>query len=146
MKTSDKGIELIKSFESLHLKAYLCPAGRWTIGWGHTSGVTPTLRISLTEAERLLREDIAEAETCVSRIPGLNQNQFDALVSFVFNVGARNFAHSTLRRIVVADSNDPNIRYEFHRWRYSTVNGEKVEMEGLVRRRRKEADLYFTKD
>ena len=143
MKTSNKGVELIKGFESLHLKAYLCPAGHYTIGWGHTKGVTPTQRISLTQAEVFLNEDIRTAEACVSNITGLNQNQFDALVSFVFNVGAPAFRNSTIRRLIVANSGDTAIRDEFMRWKYATVGGCKVVLPGLERRRKEEADMYF---
>lgn len=145
MKTSNKGIEMIKSFESLCLKAYLCPAGIYTIGWGHTLGVTPHQRISVAEAENLLREDLRYAEACVSKVPGLNQNQFDALVSFTFNVGTTSFTNSTLRRLVVSDRENPKIRDEFKRWKYATVDGCMVELDGLVKRRIKEADLYFNK-
>ena len=143
MKTSDKGIELIKGFEILHLKAYMCPAGKYTIGWGHTLGVTPTQRISLEVAEGLLREDLRVAEACVSKIAGLTQNQFDALVSFVFNVGVQAFSSSRLRRLVVANRNDEDIRQEFSRWKFATVGGEKVVMPGLERRRKEEANMYF---
>lgn len=143
MKTSDKGIELIKGFETLHLKAYMCPAGKYTIGWGHTLGVTPTQRISLEVAEGLLREDLRVAEACVSKIAGLTQNQFDALVSFVFNVGVQAFSSSRLRRLVVANRNDEGIRQEFSRWKFATVGGEKVVMPGLERRRKEEANMYF---
>ena len=143
MRTSDKGIELIKGFESLHLKAYMCPAGIYTIGWGHTLGVTPTQQISLEAAESLLREDLRLAEACVSKIAGLTQNQFDALVSFVFNVGVQAFSNSRLRRLVVANRNNEAIRYEFSRWKYATVDGEKVVMPGLERRRKEEANTYF---
>lgn len=143
MKTSDKGIELIKGFETLHLKAYMCPAGKYTIGWGHTLGVTPTQRISLEVAEGLLREDLRVAEACVSKIAGLTQNQFDALVSFVFNVGVQVFSSSRLRRLVVANRNDEDIRQEFSRWKFATVGGEKVVMPGLERRRKEEANMYF---
>lgn len=143
MRTSDKGIELIKGFENLHLKAYMCPAGIYTIGWGHTLGVTPTQQISLEAAESLLREDLRLTEACVSKIAGLTQNQFDALVSFVFNVGVQAFSNSRLRRLVVANRNNEAIRYEFSRWKYATVDGEKVVMPGLERRRKEEANMYF---
>lgn len=143
MKTSGKGIEFIKGFESLHLKAYMCPAGRFTIGWGHTGGVREGQSISVAEAEKLLADDIAVAEACVSKAGVFRQSQFDALVSFVFNVGIVAFTNSTLRRLVVSDSNNPKIRDEFKRWKYATVGNEKVELEGLLRRRVKEADLYF---
>ena len=143
MKTSSKGIELIKGFEGLHLQAYLCPAGVYTIGWGHTLGVTPHQHISVAEAESLLRDDLRHAEVCVSKLPGLKQNQFDALVSFVFNVGIRAFKDSTLRRLVIANGNDAAIAAEFMRWKYATIGGRKVVLPGLEKRRKAEANMYF---
>lgn len=145
MKTSNKGIEMIKGFETLHLKAYMCPAGHYTIGWGHTKGVTATQHISLTQAEMFLSEDVKNAEVCVLKIPGLAQNQFDALVSFVFNVGVQAFENSTLRRLVIANRNDKAIAGEFIRWKYATVGGRKVVLPGLERRRKAEADMYIKK-
>ena len=98
--------------------------------------------ITLDEAEYFLRQDVAFAEKEVSRHNlNINQNQFDALVSFVFNLGVGNFARSTLLRKIKSNPNDPTIRKEFERWIYA---GGKV-LNGLVRRRREEADLYFTK-
>ncbi len=145
MKTSNKGIELIKGFESLHLDSYMCPAGCLTIGWGHTKGVREGQRISLTEAEKLLKDDIAAVESCISKIAGLKQHQFDALVSFVFNVGVQAFENSTLKRLVIANKDDTAIVDEFMRWIYGTVGGRKVVLPGLVRRRKAEADMYIKK-
>lgn len=89
MRTSQKGIDLIKQFEGCRLKAYRCPAGVWTIGYGHTSNVRPNQSITREEAERLLREDLRMYECHVENtIKGLNQNQFDALVSFTYNCGS----------------------------------------------------------
>ena len=86
MRTSQKGINLIKEFEGCRLKAYNCPAGVWTIGYGHTSNVKPNQSITREEAERLLREDLRMYEHHVdSTVKGLNKNQFDALVSFTYN-------------------------------------------------------------
>lgn len=141
MRTGQKGINLIKQFESLRLKAYQCPAGVWTIGYGHTHGVRPQDQITEGRAEVLLREDLNEAESVVNReCPGINQNQFDALVSFVFNLGEGNFMKSTLRKCVKANPENVNIRYELSRWNRS--NG--AVLAGLIRRRRMEADLYFS--
>ena len=142
MKTSDKGIDFIKRHEALRLNAYLDAAGVWTIGYGHTGGVNSGDVISEKQAEEFLRADLATAERALNSTRlQLNQNQFDALVSFVFNLGAGNFARSTLLRKIKSNPNDPTIRKEFERWVYA---GGKV-LNGLVRRRREEADLYFSK-
>lgn len=141
MKISNKGIELIKRHEGLVLKAYRCPADKWTIGYGHTLNVKSTDVINKEQAEYFLRQDVKSAESDVNREKlNLTQNQFDALVSFVFNLGVGNFKKSTLLRKVKANPNDPTIRGEFERWIYA---GGKV-LSGLVKRRKEEADLYFT--
>ena len=142
MKTSDKGIDLIKKYEGLRLNAYLDAVGVWTIGYGHTLNVKSTDVIDKAQAEYFLRQDVEFAEKEVNRHNlNINQNQFDALVSFVFNLGVGNFARSTLLRKIKSNPNDPTIRKEFERWIYA---GGKV-LNGLARRRREEAELYFMK-
>jgi lysozyme len=92
------GLALVKAYEGLKLEAYRDTSGIWTIGYGHTAGVKPGDSISAERAELLLEADLIEAERAVSglvKVP-LNDNQFSALVSFVFNVGAGAFANSTL--------------------------------------------------
>jgi len=145
MKTSDRGIEMIKGFEGLCLEAYRCAAGVWTIGYGHTGNVEPGRKITEAQAERLLALDLMFPEIEVSRCGILGQNQFDALVSFVFNVGLGAFRSSTLKKMVAANPDDPNIRNEIMKWKYATVNGRKVVLPSLQSRRTKEAGLYFTK-
>ena len=141
MRIGQRGINLIKQFEALGLEAYRCPAGVWTIGYGHTRGVKPGDVIDKQKAEQLLSEDLREAETVVGReCPGINQNQFDALVSFVFNCGTGNFQKSTLLKCVKANPENVNIRYEFSRWNKS----KGMILAGLIRRRKAEADLYFS--
>ena len=141
MKTSDKGIDFIKKHEGFRTKAYKCTSGKWTIGYGHTLNVKSTDVITLDEAERFLRQDVEFAEKEVNRHNlKINQNQFEALVSIVFNRGLVNFARSTLLRKMKSNPNDPTIRKEFERWIYA---GGKV-LNGLVRRRKEEVDLYFT--
>ena len=142
MKTSNKGIDLIKKYEGLRLDAYLDAVGVWTIGYGHTLNVKSTDVITLDEAEYFLRQDVEFAEKEVNKHNlDINQNQFDALVSFVFNLGLGNFARSTLLRKIKSNANDPTVRKEFERWIYA---GGKI-LNGLVRRRKEEAELYFTK-
>jgi lysozyme len=88
MKASQAAIDLIKRFESLALDAYLCPAGAWTIGWGHTAGVEPGMRITEQRAEELLGLDIEEVERGLASVihAPLTQGQTDALVSLCFNL------------------------------------------------------------
>lgn len=141
MRTGHAGINLIKQFESLRCEAYRCPAGIWTIGYGHTAGVRRGDRIDEQKAEQLLAEDLRQFETVVNQeCPGVNQNQFDALVSFVFNIGTGNFLKSTLLKCVKTNPQNVNIRYEFSRW--NKANG--TVLSGLIRRRKAEADLYFS--
>ena len=90
---------LIKQFEGLRLEAYRCPAGIWTIGYGHTAGVSEGMKITEVEAERLLLEDL---KPVLAVLPsGLNANRRAALASFVFNVGVGAFCRSTIRRLVI---------------------------------------------
>lgn len=141
MRTSQRGINLIKEHEGLRLEAYRCPAGVYTIGYGHTAGVRRGDVIDKQRAEYLLTEDLKKFEAVVNReCPGINQNQFDALVSFTFNVGTANFMKSTLLKCVKANPGNVNIRYEFSRW--NKANG--IILSGLIRRRREEAELYFS--
>ncbi len=140
METSKKGYEFIKSHEGLRLKAYRCPGGVWTIGYGHTSGVKEGDVITNEQAEELLREDIKKIENKLNALSlNLTQNQFDALVSFIFNVGWSNFKSSTLLKKIKVNPNDPSIRGEFSRWVFA--NGKKLN--GLIKRRKDEAGLYF---
>ena len=141
MKASSKAYELIRKFEGKSNKAYQDSAGVWTIGYGHTGGVVKGQTISDDEVERLLAEDVAVAENAVNaQNLNLTQDQFDALVDFVFNLGAGNFQKSTLLKKLKADPNDPTIYDEFLRWVYAGG----VKLLGLVRRRTDEANLYFT--
>ena len=143
MKTSEKGIDLIKGFESFVPTAYRCPAGELTIGYGHTDkDVRAGMVITETQAEELLRKDLETAEGAVNRLvtSSINQHQFDALVSFTFNVGEGNFKKSTLLRKVNRNPNERSIREEFARW---TFAGGK-NLPGLVKRRLAECELYFS--
>ena len=144
MEINEKGLDLIKSFEGLRLEAYVCPAGVWTIGYGHTKGVKKGMKITKEKADELLMEDLQEFQKGVEKLVSmikLTDNQFSALVSFAFNLGLRNLKDSTLLKKVSQNPNDETIRNEFMRWIYA---GGKP-LEGLKRRRKHEADLYFTK-
>lgn len=147
---SRRGLALIKEFEGFRAEAYLCPGGVWTIGYGHTGGVKKGDRTDRAEAEAFLLGDIASAERAVrlavSRAE-IGQNQFDALVSFAFNVGGRAFSSSTLCRKVNDDPEDVTIRDEFLKWvNVRDSAGVLMKSEGLRSRRSKEAELYFMKD
>ena len=143
MKTSPKGIALIKEFEGLRLKAYKCPGGVWTIGYGHTTGVKPGMVISEAQAEEYLKVDLIAFERYLNGLGlALNQNQFDALISFIYNVGTGNFSNSTLLRKVRANPQDDSIMDEFLRWVYSKGRV----LPGLQRRRLAEMKLYFSND
>ena len=141
MKASVDAYELIKQFEGLRLKAYLCPAGIWTIGYGHTSGVSPNSFITIQEADEYLHRDVAAIEMQLNKLNlSLRQCQWDAIVSFVFNVGIGNFKASTLLAKIRINPEDNSIMDEFLRWVYA--NG-KV-MKGLQKRRLAEMKLYFS--
>lgn len=140
MKTSQKGINLIKQFEGCELEAYKCPAGIWTIGYGHTVDVYKGMKITEKEAEILLIDDLPKYEKYAQDF-AINQNQFDALVSFIYNVGSGNFMKSTLRKKIMAGANEQEIRNEFAKWRRG---GGKI-LPGLVKRRKAEADLFYQK-
>lgn len=141
MKTSEKGLEIIKRFEGLELKSYLCPANVWTVGYGHTKTAKEGMDITESKAEELLREDIRMFEEGVQKAVEvkLDQEQFDALVSFTFNVGLGAFRASTLRR-KLNKSDYKGAANEFKKWKFA--NGRILS--GLVRRRKAEADLFTT--
>lgn len=141
MKINAKGIEIIKASESKHNTAYLCPASIPTIGWGHTKGVRLGDFASDNQCEKFLIEDLENAENFINKLGlKINENQFSALVSFTFNVGVGNFSKSTLLKKVKANPNDLSISNEFTKW---NRGGGKV-LNGLIIRRKKELDLYFT--
>lgn len=141
MKTSDKGIELIKRFEGCRLRAYRCPAGVLTIGIGHTKGVKEGMTITAQQAVEYLKSDIEHFEQQINGLQlDLTQNQFDALVSFVFNVGFGAFQKSTLLKRIKAGAPEKDIRNAFGMW----VKAGRRTLPGLVARRQAEADLYFS--
>jgi len=135
MKISNKGIELIKSFEGCSLTAYKDPVGVYTIGYGHTSDVTPLMKISLTDAEDLLIKDLRKFEGYVNQLNlNLNQNQFDALVSFTFNCGYSNLKKLVKNRSLIQIGNAILL--------YNKAGGKVLN--GLVRRRKAEHELFMS--
>lgn len=141
-KISTKGYVAISQFEGLSLKAYKCPAGKWTIGYGHTENVSPTDKISYEEAGKLLCYDLKKVYRLIPVKEKMTQGMFDALASFIFNVGASNFKKSTLKKMVENNVNDANIGKEFCKW----VRAGGVILQGLVNRRKWEAKRYYEKD
>lgn len=141
MKIGQAGIDLIKEFEGCKLVAYLDSVGIPTIGYGRTKDVKIGDSCTKEEAEAWLKEDVHDAETCVNEhvTAQINQNEFDALVSFVFNLGCGNFRKSTLLR-KLNDSDFDGASLEFARW--NRAGG--LELAGLTRRRAAEAELFDT--
>lgn len=139
MIISKNGLDLIKQFESLQLKAYKCSANVWTIGYGHTKNVKEGDRISQDQANCFLMQDLYSVERAIVRLVKvkLNQNQFDALCSLIFNIGISAFNKSTL--LAKLNNGDyVGAAEQFRRW--NKVNN--VVMAGLVRRRQAEEDLF----
>lgn len=147
MKLNNEGYKLITKHEGLVLKPYLCPAKVATIGYGNTyyeDGKKVTLLdqpITKERAFEMFKEIADRFAKAVSQsvTSDINQNQFNALVSFAYNVGIANFKKSTLLKLVNANPNDPNIKNEFMKWK--KANG--VVLNGLIKRRNDESNYYF---
>jgi len=142
MKTSEAGKRFIKEKEGLRLEAYRCSAGVLTIGYGHTAGVVPGMKIDLMQAEKFFADDLEKkAEAVVNRLVkvSLSQGQYDALVSFTFNLGAGNLMKSTLLKLLNAGDYSGAAK-QFERWNKS---GGKVTA-GLVKRRAEEKKMFLT--
>ncbi|MBH0371660.1 lysozyme [Salmonella enterica] len=140
MKTSNDGLDFIRAREGVKLAAYQDGGGVWTIGYGHTRGVKQGQVINHEQADEFLDNDLRQVESCISErvTVALNQNQFDALVSFVFNVGRQAFSDSTLLKKL----NEGNYRAaadQFTRWVY---DNDKF-VQGLYNRRVAERDLFL---
>ena len=143
MKISQKGINLIKEFEGLRLEAYQCLAGKWTIGYGHTANVKQGDKITEKQAEDYLRSDLESFENLVnnkSYVPqSLNQNQFDALVSFAFNLGGKNLKELCTANYPPNKKTTDHIAQEITL--YNKAGGKRVN--GLADRREKEKKLFL---
>jgi lysozyme len=143
MKISSTGLDLIKHFEGFEPKAYLCPAGILTIGYGSTGKhVTRGQTITQVEATSLLAKDVVRFENAVNKLGvPLTQNQFDALVAFVYNVGEGNFNASTLvKRLKAGDMT--GAAAQFAVWNKARVKGVLIVLKGLTTRRAAEAALF----
>lgn len=137
MVTSETGLNLIKSFEGVRLTAYRCPAGKWTIGYGHTKGVKKGMYISEEVATHFLIEDVQRVEPTINSYDGIyhwTQNEFDALASFAFNCGIGNLKkllkYGQRTKSQIADAI----------LLYNKANGRVLR--GLVRRRKAERKLF----
>tara|TARA_R110000796_G_scaffold236224_1_gene355550 strand:- start:68 stop:550 length:483 start_codon:yes stop_codon:yes gene_type:complete len=140
MKTSGEGVALIRKFEGCEVQAYQCSASVWTLGYGHTRDVSEGDTCTKDEAEQILISDLQEFEGYVNdlvKIP-LDQNQFDALVAWTFNLGPTNLKSSTLL-VRLNDNNLDDVPHQLRRWNKA---GGKV-LDGLVRRREAEALLWL---
>jgi lysozyme len=143
MKTTSRAKQKIKEFEGLRLEAYMDAGGTITIGYGHTGNVGITDKITLQEAERLFENDVLFVENSINKYNlKLTQNQFDALVSFTFNVGVGTFQKAILPLIQTRGANDISIPLTMAKYVYS--NGTKLP--GLVVRREWETSLYVKKE
>jgi lysozyme len=139
MNIGQRGIEIIKHFEGCELEAYKCPAGVWTIGYGHIKGVSEGMSITQEQAEQMLLDELKEYENYINElvVVDLSQNQFDALVSWVYNLGPANLKSSTLLKVL--NSGDyAGVPAQIERWNKA---GGKV-LEGLIRRRLAESSLF----
>ncbi len=143
MNISEEGLSLIKKFEGCELKAYRCAANVLTIGYGTTKGVTEDMEITKEEAESLLKEEMHEYEGYINdmvKVP-LKQHQFDAMVSWVFNLGSGNLSSSTLLK-KLNNSEYDEVPAQIKRWNKA---GGKV-LDGLIRRREAESLLFQNKE
>ena len=143
MKTSEEGLELIKSFEGCETTAYQDSVGVWTIGYGHTKGVEEGQTCSIEDAETMLSKEMDEYEGYINNMVKveLEQCEFDALVAWVYNLGPTNLAESTMLK-VLNDGQFDRVPDEMRRWNRA---GGQV-LQGLVRRREAEALLFQGED
>jgi GH24 family phage-related lysozyme (muramidase) len=140
-ETNQEGLKLIQSFEGLYLEAYQDPVGVWTIGWGATEGVYPGMVITVAEAEKMLQDELKKFEAAVADAVKvqLNDNQFSALVSFSYNLGARSLSESTLLKLL-NEGKFQEAADQFPRW--DKAGGQSLL--GLSRRRRAERALFLS--
>ena len=137
MKINKAGLDLIKRFEGCKLKAYKCPAGAWTIGYGHTAGVYEGMTITQAQADDFLKSDMVQYENYVNRYCGhlaLNSNEFSALVSFTYNCGLGNL------KLLIKNRDKAAIAEAM--LMYNKAAGKVLN--GLVKRRKAERELFLT--
>lgn len=146
MRITNEGINLLHEFEGCKLEAYLCPAKVWTIGWGNTfyedgSQVKKGDVVTQERADQLFLSIANKFAESVKKalLQPISENKFNAMVSFAYNVGTGNLKKSTLLKKVNINPDDESIRDEFMKWNKAAG----VVLNGLTRRRKAEADLYF---
>ncbi len=148
MKISKTGIDLIKGFEKFIARPYLDAVGIPTIGWGFTyypDGKRVTMKdpsLAIDQADLIFMQ-IFNKDFAKYLPENVNQNQFDALGSLIYNIGVGNFLKSSLLKKVKENPNDPTIKESFLAWNKATKDGKLVILNGLTIRRTKEAELYF---
>ena len=143
MNISKEGLALIKHFEGCELKAYRCPANVLTIGYGHTKNVTEDMEITQQEANDMLDEELIEYCEYIDKMVkvSLNQNQFDALVAWIYNLGPTNFRNSTLLTVLNQERYS-DVPEQIKRW--NKADGKILD--GLIKRREAEALLFESKE
>ena len=143
MNISKEGLALIKRFEGCELKAYRCPANVLTIGYGHTKNVTEDMKITQQEANDMLDEELIEYCEYIDKMVkvSLNQNQFDALVAWIYNLGPTNFRNSTLLTVLNQERYS-DVPEQIKRW--NKADGKILD--GLIKRREAEALLFESKE
>ena len=151
MKESQEAIDLIKKWEGCRLKSYHDVAGIYTIGYGSIfwkdgKKVQPNQIINLETAEDLLKWEVSKVVKRLNTYElEVNQNQFDAIVSFCYNIGTQGFKLSTLYKLIKGNPDNPQIESEFLKWNKARINGKLQPVTGLTNRRKDEASLYFKK-
>lgn len=144
MRTGETGLNLIKGYEGLRMTAHYAPTEEWTVGYGHTGSARHGMSVTEGDAEHLLKDDVQPIEQLISdtvRAP-LNQNEHDAVVSLIFNIGEDNWRRSTvLRKLNAGDKLGAASAFEL--WTKAFVNNELATLDGLVRRRAAEKSLFL---
>ncbi|WP_425407948.1 lysozyme [Hyphococcus sp.] len=144
MRTGETGLNLIKGYEGLRMSAHYAPTEQWSVGYGHTDTARHGMSVTEGDAERLLKDDVRPIENLIGdtvRAP-LNQNEHDALVSLIFNIGEDNWRRSTvLRKLNAGDKIGAANAFEL--WNKAFVNNELATLDGLVRRRAAEKSLFL---
>lgn len=140
MRVSQKGIKMIKDFEGCKLAAYKDSVGVWTIGCGNTSHAKAGMKITQAQADKFLAEDLAAVEKCLNNLGVISkQNQFDALASWIFNLGVGNFNSSTMKKYIVAKCSDIDVTDQMVKW----CNAGGRPLLSLRKRRVSEANMYL---
>ncbi|MEM8988525.1 MAG: lysozyme [Pseudomonadota bacterium] len=144
MRASETGLNLIKGYEGLRLHAHYAPSEQWSVGYGHTASARHGMQVSEQQADQFLRMDSEPIERLIEEVvmAPLNQNEFDALVSLIFNIGEDNFRRSTVLK-KLNEGDRLGAAQAFEMWNKSRIGDELVVLDGLVRRRAAEKSLFL---